>query len=303
MRLVLCGLIVFVCFFGGPPEAGSQCTRYKVRIDTSSFTGLNGQLVLELTSSVGNTVDYDYVEILDYEYDANTPRVRTYGGVPGLVTASSVGGRIVDPFTNGNYSSILGRYGFLNGVAVEFDSLGTFINFDVDFIDQAGTSIHPTEFSAFLLGANDVPSFDTEDPLGSNSFFTISSTSGCEEIEVFAPATFVSPDSIHLDLGDVTGANHRPPRLEQLRFVRVAPNPSKGRVSFEYYAPEGKVTVRLFDVQGRLLFEASDSGSNGTERFEWSGTGNNGKRVGPGIYFAQLTNDRKTVVRKVVMLH
>jgi len=95
-------------------------------------------------------------------------------------------------------------------LSVDFSSLGSYINFWVDFTDNVDTSIFPSQFSVFYTSAEYFPILSTNDPYGVNSVFTITTRAGCEELTVYSPAVFVAPDYIYVDLAGIPAVGPQP---------------------------------------------------------------------------------------------
>jgi hypothetical protein len=88
-------------------------------------------------------------------------------------------------------------------------------------------------------------------------------------------------------VGDVTGLDGA-----QLNFVRGAfPNPSvtgESRVQFTV-AQAGEVTIRFYNVAGRLVHKATMIVENaGPAEYRWDGSTSTEIRVSPGVYFYRL---------------
>jgi len=78
-----------------------------------------------------------------------------------------------------------------------------------------------------------------------------------------------------------------------LNFVRGAfPNPAvHGAASVRFsLAQPAKVTIRFYNVAGRVVREATVEGHVGSDNvFRWDGTMNDGTRAGSGVYFYRLS--------------
>jgi hypothetical protein len=88
-----------------------------------------------------------------------------------------------------------------------------------------------------------------------------------------------------IGVGDVPGL--------ALNFVRGAyPNPSvAGAASVRFsLAQPAKVTIRFYDVAGRLVHEATVDGHVGADNlYRWDGTTASGVKAGAGVYFYRLS--------------
>lgn len=80
----------------------------------------------------------------------------------------------------------------------------------------------------------------------------------------------------------------------------VIPNPSKGSVRFAWRALPGEGgRLAVYDVTGRLLRTLRVEGrAEADQVWEWDGKGDDGLRVGSGIYFVRIATPRNTLVEK-----
>ncbi|MHC4067517.1 MAG: FlgD immunoglobulin-like domain containing protein, partial [Planctomycetota bacterium] len=88
-------------------------------------------------------------------------------------------------------------------------------------------------------------------------------------------------------VGDLPG-----PSGAQLSFVRGAfPNPSvTGKATVEFsLAQRARVTIRFYNVAGRLVHEAWVNGVVGPNRYRWDGTTSSGARAPSGVYFYRVS--------------
>jgi hypothetical protein len=83
------------------------------------------------------------------------------------------------------------------------------------------------------------------------------------------------------------------------------PNPFKPttRIRFEIPAPGGDVSVRIFNIAGRLVRDLGrDELPAGVYELEWDGRDGRGEQVAAGVYFYSITTPTDAVERKVVLL-
>jgi hypothetical protein len=88
-------------------------------------------------------------------------------------------------------------------------------------------------------------------------------------------------------IGDLPG-----PSGAQLNFVRDAfPNPSlTGEATVQFtLAKPAKVSIRFYNVAGRLVHEVGIDGVAGPNTYKWNGTTSTGIRSAPGVYFYRLS--------------
>lgn len=94
------------------------------------------------------------------------------------------------------------------------------------------------------------------------------------------------------------------PAPGRMEFAGVYPNPFRGTTMLEYTLPvRSDVALKVYDLQGRLvrtLYEgARDAGRH---RTAWNGADDQGVAVGPGVYFAQLTNGGQIAMRRLIFV-
>ncbi|HEV8479668.1 MAG TPA: Calx-beta domain-containing protein [Candidatus Eisenbacteria bacterium] len=91
--------------------------------------------------------------------------------------------------------------------------------------------------------------------------------------------------------------------LVALAFDGVQPNPSSGSVSFRYGLPrDAAMRLAILDVHGReVAVVTSGQQSSGWHGVSWSGTSSRG-RAGAGVYFAELSSEGRTIVRRFALL-
>lgn len=93
-----------------------------------------------------------------------------------------------------------------------------------------------------------------------------------------------------------------PPSRDEALSVRIAPNPSSGRIVFTLAHTSGPSRVRILDLAGRQL-ALLDSGSAGTSDgpLVWDGSASDGHRVAAGLYLARVESAGRTLTRRIVL--
>ena len=88
-------------------------------------------------------------------------------------------------------------------------------------------------------------------------------------------------------------------------LIAVRPNPFQSRTTIDFaLAAPGRATIDVFDVAGRRVARISDHvvGAR-TSTVQWDGRGENGDRVGSGVYFLRLSLDGNPVdSRRLILL-
>ena len=84
------------------------------------------------------------------------------------------------------------------------------------------------------------------------------------------------------------------------------PNPFNPSTTISFSVPEGKagqVTLKVFDVRGRLVRTLSDQVRDaGSYTLFWDGTDESGRQVASGVYFYRMQAGGFTQIRKMVLL-
>jgi hypothetical protein len=126
---------------------------------------------------------------------------------------------------------------------------------------------------------------------------------------------FDAPDGTELKIDDIfrlgeavslDGADGKPADNGTVvdPHISIHPNPfnPSTTVAFELAASE-PVTVRVFDVSGRLVKTLADGPfAGGAHQLHWNGFDNHGSRVASGIYFIRIESRSYTATRRAVML-
>ena len=94
------------------------------------------------------------------------------------------------------------------------------------------------------------------------------------------------------------------PVENELALYQNTPNPFNPVTTLTYSVPSaGRVTLRVFDVNGRLLNTVVDEHqSAGPHAATWNAVGDTGTRAASGIYFYQLTFEGSIVDTKKMLL-
>jgi flagellar hook assembly protein FlgD len=92
--------------------------------------------------------------------------------------------------------------------------------------------------------------------------------------------------------------------LSTLQFRSVTPNPFSGSLRLQYEVPAagGDVSLRIYDLAGRLVARpVAGPHKGGVYNSQWNAIGRDGHRVPPGVYMVQLQMGPKSVLRRVVL--
>ena len=83
------------------------------------------------------------------------------------------------------------------------------------------------------------------------------------------------------------------------------PNPFRPGTTIQFDIPEeSKISLRIFDVNGRLVKTLIDDEVVRADsyKYEWNGRNDRGQLIGSGIYFYQLNTRRQTLMKKMILL-
>jgi hypothetical protein len=102
-----------------------------------------------------------------------------------------------------------------------------------------------------------------------------------------------------------TGLADLPPSIDRLVLAQNVPNPfgCETVIGFAVPAPGREVTVRVFDVAGRLVASLLERELvEGRGSVGWDGRDSAGRRVAAGVYFYRLETGEDLLSRKLVLL-
>jgi len=87
-------------------------------------------------------------------------------------------------------------------------------------------------------------------------------------------------------------------------IVSVAPNPFRTTTNIRWTMDEGRktnqnLTIRIYDVSGKLVYDFSSLVPRPSSFVSWNGTDENGCSVPEGVYFAQLPGAKPVKIIKI----
>ena len=126
-------------------------------------------------------------------------------------------------------------------------------------------------------------------------------------VHIFKNVNGTVTESSVYSLGVSPSGNQQQPNEipdEGFRLNQNYPNPfnSSTMISYNMDSP-GEVTLKIFDVNGKLVREYSRSqNSGGTYYVHWNGRNNNGEKVASGIYLYAIENRGMSSSKKMILL-
>jgi len=105
------------------------------------------------------------------------------------------------------------------------------------------------------------------------------------------PPTFAASEGVEFHSSSSQGLTG-----DRLALEFAGPNPPQGSTKLRFAVPRsGQVTLRVFDVRGRVIRELVSGWTEvGVHHVVWNGLDDAGHRVAPGIYFTRLNTDHES---------
>jgi hypothetical protein len=109
-------------------------------------------------------------------------------------------------------------------------------------------------------------------------------------------------DDVYWDSGVVTGVEGGPGRFDVGRLVS-APNPFVAMTELKFtLVNDAPYELAVFDASGQRVASLRGVGRAGTNAVRWSGQGEDGRRLPPGVYHCRLVSGAGSETRRVVLL-
>ncbi len=108
-----------------------------------------------------------------------------------------------------------------------------------------------------------------------------------------------------LPIGRITVGEENPPGLEGLAqgfaVDSASPNPFTKEVTIGYHIPQdGRVTIQISDINGRVLKNWSENKNKGYQEMVWDGNDSSGNEQGAGLYFCSLQYKGRMETKKIM---
>jgi hypothetical protein len=167
-------------------------TTYHVSIATASVPNplCGGDLVIDLLSSDPWT---NRLTIKGFTHDGHMDTTEVAGG--------PIAGNLVFSSSSSDSTTIDDGY-FVNRLTVPFDTLGTYVSFDM-ILTEAGSAqpLPQDQVAVYFRRTGSTSPEQTADPLGANALFALTATGdGGGLLEAFSPAVVQSGTTINVDL-------------------------------------------------------------------------------------------------------
>jgi len=87
-----------------------------------------------------------------------------------------------------------------------------------------------------------------------------------------------------------------PPQADQFQIQAMVPNPFSELTRISFYTPyQDRVSLQVYNILGKMMYEETKSVSSGDQEFEF-----NGSELLPGTYFYRVINSSKLYTGKFI---
>ena len=105
---------------------------------------------------------------------------------------------------------------------------------------------------------------------------------------------FIDDTSVVVTVYGSTGIDPR--QADQFQILPIVPNPFSEITRISFYTPyQERVSLQVYNILGKLMYEETQSASSGEQEFEFTG----GELL-PGTYFYRVINSRKLYTGKFI---
>lgn len=105
---------------------------------------------------------------------------------------------------------------------------------------------------------------------------------------------FMDDTSVVVTVYDPTGIE--PQQADQFQILPIVPNPFSEITRISFYTPyQDRVSLQVYNILGKLMYEETQSASSGEQEFEF-----NGSELLPGTYFYRVINSSKLYTGKFI---
>lgn len=105
---------------------------------------------------------------------------------------------------------------------------------------------------------------------------------------------YIDDTSVVITVYDPTGIE--PQQADQFKIFPIVPNPFSEFTRISYYTPfEEQVSLQVYNILGKLMYEETQRSSSGEHQFVFSGS-----ELLPGTYFYRVLNNRQLYTGKII---
>lgn len=105
---------------------------------------------------------------------------------------------------------------------------------------------------------------------------------------------FMDDSSVVVTVYDPTGIE--PQQADQFQILPIVPNPFSEITRISFYTPyQDRVSLQVYNILGKMMYEETQSVSSGEQEFEF-----NGSELLPGTYFFRVINSCKLYTGKFI---
>lgn len=105
---------------------------------------------------------------------------------------------------------------------------------------------------------------------------------------------YIDDTSVVITVYDPTGIG--PQQVDQFQILPIVPNPFSEITRISYYTPfEERVSLQVYNILGKLMYEEIQSTTSGEHQFVF-----NGSELLPGTYFYRVVNSHKLYTGKFI---
>jgi parallel beta-helix repeat protein len=184
------------------------------------------------------------------------------------------------------------------------------VTFTVAAMDSDGDAITSLTMVAVKMPANSGATFtpNATNTAGTFSWTPTAKMAGNFSVKFVATNKLTGSATTTLQIKATGGKKHagtgddpQDPGVPVVAMSEGSPNPSSRAVSFALDLPEASdVDLSVYDMQGRRVYQESQSLPAGRSSVSWSGLNANRQRVGTGLYFVRAKVGDVVMVRRVV---
>lgn len=142
---------------------------------------------------------------------------------------------------------------------------------------------------------------DNNWPIDTMSYWYMSDASSNPGWHAYTPYDFMMRVLTSPQIGAV---EQTPGDARVFAFLAPRPNPFKGHTQLTFTIPnDGRLSIRMYDIAGRLVLSRAEQARSGTLRMPLSGRDDQDRNLAAGIYFLNAEFEGKSTTRKVILIN